>query len=138
MYGHQCGNMDEPPQNDLSGSWYDPSHEGEGFVVEQLTADSAAVFWFTYDETGNQTWLLNTGTVEDGKISFPGTVQPVGGVFGRSFDPATVERKVWGDLNLELDCTAGKASYQTSSGSHSDGFQDLVPLTRLQNSGCGD
>lgn len=34
--------------------WYNPDRSGEGLVLEILSADSAVVYWFTYDEAGNQ------------------------------------------------------------------------------------
>jgi hypothetical protein len=136
IYGHGCGQTETPPRNDLSGSWYDPSHDGEGFIVEQLSEQQALVFWFTYDATGKQSWMLNTGSIEGNQISFPELLQPVGGKFGRSFDPNDVSRKPWGELTLELDCSGGAAVYQPEMGGYSSGSQNLVPLTRLQNSGC--
>ena len=55
---------------------------------------------------------------------------------GRSFDPLSVRREPWGDLLLELDCDGGAASYMPVSEGFSQGSQALVPLTRLQHSGC--
>jgi hypothetical protein len=63
-------------------------------------------------------------------------LQPRGAKFGRSYDPAQVSHHEWGSLTLELDCNGGKASYSSSVKGYSGGSQDLVPLTRLQNSGC--
>jgi len=136
VHGHGCGNGDEPRNEDLSGSWFDPAHDGEGFILEQLSDSQALVLWFTYDEEGNQTWLLNTGTVQAGRITFPQLQRPTGGIFGRSFDPATVERLPWGELMLELDCSGGGASYTPEDDGYTPGAQQLVPLTRLAGSGC--
>jgi len=136
VYGHRCGVGDSPPASDLSGSWYDPAHDGEGFVVEQVGADRAAVYWFTYNAQGEQTWLFNTGIIEDNGIVFPELLQPVGGQFGRSFDPATVRLDPWGSLELRLDCDGGQAAYEPLAGGFSAGKQNLVNLTRLQGSGC--
>ena len=36
----------------MSGAWYDPTHNGEGFLLELLEPDEAIIYWFTYDETG--------------------------------------------------------------------------------------
>jgi hypothetical protein len=136
LHGHGCGTNEQTPDHDLSGSWYDPSHDGEGFVIEQLSATEALVFWFTYDGAGQQSWLFSTGYIKDGQIEFPQMLQPRGAKFGRSYDPAQVSHHEWGSLTLELDCNGGKASYSSSVKGYSGGSQDLVPLTRLQNSGC--
>ena len=136
IFGHGCGKTETPPTSNLSGSWYDPAHNGEGFIVEQLSEYQALVFWFTYDDSGNQSWLFNTGTMEGNRITFPELLQPVGGKFGRSFDPGDVNRQPWGELILELDCSGGAAAYQPKMEGYSSGSQNLVPLTRLQNFSC--
>jgi hypothetical protein len=136
VFGHPCGAQQDPAGSGLSGSWYDPTHDGEGFVVQQLDAEAAVVYWFTYDAEGNQAWMVNTGLVDGDRMHFPGLVRPLGGLFGRSFDPLSVRREPWGDLLLELDCDGGAASYTPASEGFSEGSQALVPLTRLQHSGC--
>jgi hypothetical protein len=136
VYGHGCGRNETPPDNDLSGSWYDPAHDGEGFIIEQLNREQALVVWFTFDASGEQSWLLNTGAIEEDRITFPALLQPVGGKFGRSFDPQNVSRQPWGELTLELDCDGGTAEYRPAVEGYSDGTQNLVSLTRLKNSGC--
>ena len=139
VYGRGCEDVTaSPPANDISGSWYDPSHNGEGFIVEQLNDDSALVFWFTYDENGRQSWMFNTGEIDNGKISIAQLVQPTGGQFGRSFRPESVSNHSWGGLTLDLDCNGGTASYTTTSEGYSSGSQSLVRLTRLAGSQCGD
>lgn len=136
LHGHPCGMGSAGPDEGLSGSWYDPDHNGEGFVVEQISADQALVFWFTYTTAGEQAWFFNTGTIEGGRISFPDLMRPHGGRFGRSFDPATVRFDPWGALELQLGCTGGGASYAPTDPDYPAGAQSLVPLTRLQGSGC--
>lgn len=136
LHGHRCGSGEESVSTGLSGSWYDPSHDGEGFVVEQLDADSAAVYWFTYDQDGRQAWMIATGSVDGDRIDLSGLARPQGGVFGRSFDPATVGREPWGDLSLSLDCDGGTASYAPVAEGFSEGSQQLIPLTRLKPSVC--
>jgi hypothetical protein len=136
LAGHGCARLDSPLENELSGSWYDPAHEGEGFIVQQLDARRALVLWFTYNDSGKQSWLLNTGNIDDGQISFPEMLQPLGGVFGRSFDPADVTRNPWGELILKLECDGGLAEYRSTLAGYSDGTQQLERLSRLQNSFC--
>jgi hypothetical protein len=136
LQGHDCATGASPSPQDLNGSWYDPSHDGEGFIVQQLSPSQALVMWFTYDANGKASWLLSNGTVNGNRISFPELIQPKGGKFGRSFDPRAVSRSPWGELNLELDCEGGTASYTSTAPGYMGGSQQLEPLTRLQNSGC--
>ena len=138
VYGHGCDKSSPISEMDISGSWYDPSHDGEGFIIEQVSAERAVVFWFTYDETGKQSWLFNTGSIDNGTIHVPGLMQPSGGHFGRSFDPGNVNKTEWGELTLDLDCSGGIASYTPQVEGYSSGSQSLVPLTRLAGSSCTD
>ena len=54
----------------MSGSWYDPTHDGEGFVLQILQDDTAVVYWFTYDEDGAQRWFTGVGNVENDTAVF--------------------------------------------------------------------
>jgi hypothetical protein len=136
LYGHECGKGASPMAQDINGSWYDPDHDGEGFIVQQLSASEALVVWFTYDADGNASWMLSNGSVSGNRINFPELGQFKGGKFGRSFDPAAVSRSPWGELTLDLDCEGGTASYTPTAIGYTGGSQNLVPLTRLKNSGC--
>jgi hypothetical protein len=137
LQGHRCGQAEAPLTPELSGSWYDPAHDGQGFVVEQLDAETAVVYWFTYDSEGRQAWMVSTGTVDGGRVDFSEMVRPVGGSFGRSFDPESVRREPWGEMHLRLDCSGGTAGYTPLAGGFSPGSQSLVPLLRLRRSACG-
>ena len=104
--------------------------------MQRLSDDQALLYWFTYNSNGDQAWLFNTGSIENGVINVEQLLQPSGGRFGRSFDPAGVNTKSWGILDMELDCSGGAAVYSSDEAGFSGGEQDLVPLTRLQNSAC--
>ena len=79
--------------------------------MEQLDAETAVVYWFTYDSEGRQAWMVATGTVDGDHVYFSELVRPVGGSFGRSFDPESVRREHWGEMHLQLDCSGGTAGY---------------------------
>ena len=126
------------PEHGISDSWYDPSHDGEGFVIEQINSELALVYWFTYDDAGNQSWMFNVGSIEAGKIRIPDLLQTSGGRFGRSFDPDSVALDEWGELNIDLGCSSGTASYKTQAKGFSSGSQSLVRLTQLAGVSCSD
>jgi hypothetical protein len=52
----------------MSGSWYDPAHKGEGFLLEVLESNKAVIYWFTYDEAGAQRWFTSVGEVSKGSL----------------------------------------------------------------------
>lgn len=48
----------------FSGNWFGgPSRDGEGFLLEVLPGGQLLAYWFTYDEFGNQMWLVALGPI---------------------------------------------------------------------------
>jgi len=136
LHGHPCSGTTEVSGTDLNGSWYDPAHSGEGFVVQQLSEAEALVYWFSFTSTGEQAWMFNTGALESGRLTVDNLLLPGGGMFGRSFEPDSVAIQAWGYLEMQLDCGGGIAAYNSGLANFSSGNQQLLPLTRLQNSTC--
>lgn len=98
-----------------SGSWYSPERSGEGFNFEILEAGEPdgprrlLVHWFTYsgDGSGEQVWLSGIGPLE----SWDHVVVPMaiteGGRFASTDNPANVQRRLWGELEVRFlgDCS---------------------------------
>lgn len=127
------GRPGEPlqPYAGHSGSWYEPASSGQGFALQWMTNDHAVVTWFTYDTEGNQQWMFGVGRREDDRVVFSDLHATRGGRFGEDFDPDSVERLHWGDLELELSCHGGPARYASDRPEFGSGTLDLNRLTRL-------
>lgn len=115
-----------------SGSWYDPSHAGEGFIIQFIDDSQAVVYWFTFDENGAQRWFLGVGTASGNQLHLEELLITEGGVFGPGFDPDAVERIDVGELTITFDEGDGldrtaRADYVIDG---VEGNQDLVRLTR--------
>jgi len=111
-----------------SGSWYDPGHDGEGFIVQFFNDSSATVYWFTYTPEGDQRWFLGVGQVSGNELVIDELQITRGGVFGPDFDPAAIERIDVGELTIRFDSdSAALASYTVDGVS---GQQSLQRLTR--------
>lgn len=120
-----------------SGAWYDPAHDGEGWLLQWLAEGEAIVTWFTYTPQGEPYWLIGTGTMEDGRIVFPQLQTTRGARFGAAFDPDDVERIDWGSLELAIDCDAGTMRYESMiPGFGEGGLDDLIHLSRLAQPAC--
>lgn len=118
----------------LSAHWYDPARSGEGLVLEILDEDSALIYWFTYDESGAQRWLIDVGNIEGNEIVFPQLTVTSGGRFGPDFDPDDVEQQVVGDAVLSFsDCDTAQWSY--SAFGHSETLE-MNRLTQTMAAGC--
>ncbi len=111
-----------------SGSWYDPTHNGEGFIVQFINDSSAVIYWFTYDEQGAQRWFTGVGQMSGNTLQVADLLITDGGVFGPSFDPDRVVRTSVGSLNLTFSSDqAGVAEYTING---VGGEQTIQRLTR--------
>ncbi len=130
-----------PPVNahaGQSGTWFDPSHDGEGYTVQWLDDSQVLVMWFSYDPEGNQYWMLGMGSLEDGRIVMPEVLATRGATFGEAFDPDAVERFEWGAIEMSLDCLSGSADYQSVLPAFGSGSFELDRLTFLAGLDCED
>ncbi len=113
-----------------SAHWYNPERSGEGLVLEVLDENAALLYWFTYDDNGNQRWMIGTGAiVESGNgqhIEFPELKVTSGGRFGPDFDPDEVLFETVGQAKLSFaGCDQAVFDYQAF------GQQETIPMTRL-------
>jgi len=126
-------------QGALSGSWYDTSRSGEGFLLEFAeNADGpiATVYWFTYDD-GEPYWLFGAAPYRetDDVLRFS-LSEASGPSFGADFDSDAVEIDSWGELILTFDsCQVGAAQWQADTGEA--GQFDLIRVTeRVEGTPC--
>ncbi len=109
----------------ISGSWYDPTQSGHGFVLEVQDGNRLNAYWFTYDGVGNQAWMVGSGDIEGNTATVPVDITR-GGVFSPDFDPNAVVRQGWGSLLFTFDsCHSGSVTYNVGFGS------GTLPLQRL-------
>ena len=139
VLGIECGQAPMTPLPEtalLSGSWYDPEHNGEGYLVEVLDNDRVIVYWFSFDPEGNRRWFFDAGRVVDGKLMFDQMLTTSGGIFGPDFDPGLVERLPWGSLELDLDCNSGTATYSSNEQGFGSGVLNVIRLTSIDGLNC--
>ena len=79
----------------ISGTWYDKSHDGEGFMIDVASGGVVVVSFYTYDTTGRQFWVIGSGQVNGNtfEIAFETTD---GGIYGVDFNPLLVNHYPWG------------------------------------------
>lgn len=125
-------------QHGLTGSWYEPATDGQGFEVEIFpTLGSTQVSWFTFDTVAGganrQRWYTLSGAVVTGQPTASLTIyQNTGGNFNA---PPVTDGVVVGTATLSFDtCTSGQLTYNFTDGS---GRSGTIPLTRItQNVTC--
>lgn len=121
----------------VSGAWYNPAQDGQGFIIEAIDETSVLAYWFTYDADGQQMWMLGVGNIEDnGSLEHVPMERAVGGRFGDAFDAESVVLESWGEVSFQFD-TCDQASYRWEAPPPfgSGGFE-LARLTALRNIAC--
>jgi len=100
----------------LNGNWYGgPARNYEGFQFEVAIIGGElylVVTFYTYDNEGNQVWLLAVGPVNGDKADIDVYVYD-GGIYGTGFDPADVNETLWGSGTI----TASSCSLMHDTGS---------------------
>jgi len=118
--------------------WYVPESSGAGWTLEIVDDQTALLYWFTYDESGKQRWLIGTGSIQrtdEGEwIEFPELYATSGAKFGGAFDPEEVESELVGQAEMWFsDCFQGNFSYE-AFGQHQT--LPIERLTRTMGSDC--
>ena len=138
--GLGCGDAPQtsfPITPGMTGNWFDPARNGEGFLIEIIgntLAPQLLAYFFTYDDSGNQMWLSGIADVDGDTAVVPMTVTS-GTVFGPGFDPDDVIREDWGTITFMFDsCIAGSAEYVSND--FGSGVFDTIRLTSVSGSTC--
>ncbi len=99
----------------FSATWYDPARDGEGFLVEELSDGIGVIYWFTYDDQGNQAWMQGVGSIAGRTITFDDVIITGGASFGADFDPEEVQISRFGSITMTLndDCQTASVEWVT-------------------------
>lgn len=118
-------------RGELSGSWFDPVRDGEGFVFEfgrNVNGATSTLYWFTH-RAGKPYWLIgNTGyTVNQNSVEFE-LLEVSGTGFGNDFNSSDVIVEPWGEISLDFDaCDRGTGVW--ANGLDESGSYDLRRIT---------
>jgi hypothetical protein len=125
-----------------SGQWFNASRDGEGIYVEIVAAGSGtqiSAAWFTYDQNGDQMWLVGNKSINQTQtiVTFPVFVLD-GPVFGPNYDPDDVNRVEWGTLTLSFpSCNDALLTYASTTGFGTDTIPQ-IRLTTLEQVTCNE
>jgi predicted CXXCH cytochrome family protein len=113
----------------LNGNWFGGAERnGEGFQFEValIGADLYLIATFyTYDDAGNQVWLLGVGPV-DGDTADIDIYIYDGATFGAGFNPADVNETAWGTGTVTASsCSSMSVMLAPNAAAKANGFTDL-------------
>lgn len=127
-----------PTDARVSGAWYDPATDGEGWFVLATASDRLLVTWYTYDplDATRQVWLIADGSF-DGR-RFDGSVVITRGTrFGAEFNPANVVRIPWGTLRIDFaNCANASMTYESTVSGFGSGNRNLRQLAATSGLSC--
>ncbi|NKI34197.1 hypothetical protein HFP89_03335 [Wenzhouxiangella sp. XN79A] len=128
-----------PERPGVSGQWYDPAQDGQGWLLQEVRPNELFMAWFTYDDRGRPAWIVGSGVLSDGVATFEDVLITRGTRFGADFDPAEVERIAWGSAVMRFDgCAEARIEWTTERSGFVDGALAPVRLTRLDELDCAD
>ncbi len=123
-------------QPGISAAWVDPALSSEGFVIEILPGGLAALFWFTYDDDGNQDWYIGVGEINGRRILFNNLLSVSGAKFGTdSVNELPIETRVGRAAFTWTGCDSGFMDWELGD---EIGHQALARLTRMMGAECGE
>jgi hypothetical protein len=119
----------------ISGSWFDPGRDGEGYNFEVLDDPSGYLlyaYYYTYDDVGNQMWVTGTGPV-NGDTAVVEMLVTSGAMFGDAFRKEDVIRQLdWGTMTFKFSsCQLGSVDTVSSMGNFSVDFGRLTYVAGL-------
>lgn len=120
-----------------SGAWYNPDQAGHGLSIQVLDDERTIAFWFAYTPDGLPMFLLIDGVNDGHTVTGPAYYQE--GMIWRQFDPATLNRQVWGEISIEfLGCNSSVLTWSSSMEGYGDGQVRLQRLTYMAGLECDE
>lgn len=120
----------------LSGNWFDPSRNGEGFNLV-AGEEGAVLFYYGADPDGERLWLISdllTDPLTLGEEYEVTVYRTSGGRFGQPLPPSE-SRVNWGEATLRFeDCTHGEIGLQGEQGEELD--SEVTRLLAVSNHPC--
>ncbi len=117
----------------FSGSWYNASQSGHGFIIEVLDNGVVLMYWFVYDGFGNPIFLVGTGSMTSANTASLDMLYVSNMSFG-SFSPTFVTREFWGTVVITFSsCNAATVQYNSGFVDRNGSFygSGTIPITRL-------
>lgn len=129
----------------LTGSWYDPTHSGEGILTQVFDIGGGkrvfAMTWYTFDNTGLPFWLFGNVQFNIGATSIVNmpVYYRIGGGFAGNFTPGFPQPS-WGTMSVQFaDCNHMTFSYNgtgPSSGPTGSGTKTWQRIGSINSLAC--
>ena len=122
----------------ITGSWYLDARDGEGYNIEILGSGlemSMLTYFYTYDDDGDQMWLVGEGDVDGDTAIVPVQVTS-GPSYGDDYDPDDVVRQNWGTLTFKFTSKNTGTVERASTTGFGTTTVDIERLTSVSGLSC--
>ena len=134
-----CGSQSPHPNAGLSGSYFLPSRNGEGIVVQWLPDGQVLVIFFTYDLNGDQQWVLGIGQSDGFSVTMDAVYASGNSSWGSGFNPDEVVLTPWGTFELNWsECGGVQFIYNSTVSGYGSATRDYSRLSSLWGANCPD
>ncbi|MEJ8567088.1 choice-of-anchor Q domain-containing protein [Elongatibacter sediminis] len=123
-----------------NGLFYSRGRDGHYVTIENTRPNEYLIFWNTFDQSGNQGWVLGIGSRSGNTILADGYYQTEGILTpGAGADVNTSEMVDWGSIRIELEsCLNGRFIYDSLLSEFGSGAFTLDRLAYIEGLGCLD
>jgi hypothetical protein len=147
LAGTTCDN--QQPHQWISGAWYVPERNGQGFVVEVIEDGRGVVYWFTYTPEGLQgpspvdsnldwqAWMMGDGDFDGTTLTIDNLRQPRDLGYGMPGSADGIEFLPFGSLVIEFDDDMnGHAWFESDDPNFGSGNFPIERLARPMLAEC--
>jgi hypothetical protein len=125
----------------ISGSWYNLFQAGQGWVIEVVSSQSGpdqfVVYFYGYDNFGEQLWLFGSGPGIEGNTATVEVMRTSGIGFGGEYDPLSLTMEGVGTMTFTFrDCNSGTVAFTPAEGNWLAFTTDIVRLTSISSVDC--
>ena len=125
------------PQPAHSGHWYRGEEQsGDGVIIELTENQQMILSWMTYDQAGEQLWIVAQGDPDQAHEGLP-AITTRGGRFGEAFDASGVNHIPFGSLAVRFDgCNQALVRYESDLGEFGSGEFAIERLSNVAGNRC--
>lgn len=137
--GLDCGDATASPlARRWTGSWFDPTHNGEGQMMHVTTSRDGprlSSLWMSYNTEGEQAVFYTAANLNSTSlVEFTSVIRPTGLNFDGS---GTLQRNPWGRYSIfSGQCDRGILNYNSTDGNFGQGRLNIRRFTRPVGTGC--
>lgn len=120
-----------------TGLWFNVDQSGHGLSLEVLANNNMVVYWYTYDNQGNQMWLVGTGSYQ-GNVAVLDVARTKGPMFPPLFNASDLNTEVWGQFEIDFtDCNNLNFKWSPDANAGFDsGQMSMTRLTEIPGLSC--